>query len=45
VLYVRGGGDPFLISEELAPLATELGRKSFPANQLSPDLQTTRPRE
>jgi serine-type D-Ala-D-Ala carboxypeptidase/endopeptidase (penicillin-binding protein 4) len=24
VLYVRGGGDPFLISEELAPLGTEL---------------------
>jgi len=24
VLYVRGGGDPFLISEELAPLTTEL---------------------
>ena len=24
VLYVRGGGDPFLISVELAPLATEL---------------------
>ena len=24
MLYVRGGGDPFLISEELAPLATEL---------------------
>ena len=24
VLYVRGGGDPFLISEELAELATEL---------------------
>src|SRR5262245_33172819 len=24
VLYVRGSGDPFLISEELAPLATEL---------------------
>ena len=24
VLHVRGGGDPFLISEELAPLATEL---------------------
>ena len=24
VLYVRGGGDPFLISEELAPLAQEL---------------------
>jgi D-Ala-D-Ala carboxypeptidase 3 (S13) family len=23
-LYVRGGGDPFLISEELAPLATDL---------------------
>ena len=23
VLYVRGGGDPLLISEELAPLATE----------------------
>jgi serine-type D-Ala-D-Ala carboxypeptidase/endopeptidase (penicillin-binding protein 4) len=24
VLYVRGGGDPFLISEELAPLAVDL---------------------
>src|SRR6516162_8025230 len=24
VFYVRGGGDPFLISEELAPLATNL---------------------
>ena len=24
VLYVRGGGDPFLISEELEPLATDL---------------------
>jgi D-alanyl-D-alanine carboxypeptidase/D-alanyl-D-alanine-endopeptidase (penicillin-binding protein 4) len=24
VLYVHGGGDPFLISEELAPLTTEL---------------------
>src|SRR5262247_2269511 len=24
VLYVRGGGDPFLISEELSPLATGL---------------------
>ena len=24
VLYVRGGGDPFLISEELASLATKL---------------------
>ncbi len=24
MLYVRGGGDPFLISEELAPLASEL---------------------
>ena len=24
VLYVRGGGDPFLISEELAPLARDL---------------------
>jgi hypothetical protein len=24
VLYVRGGGDPFLISEELGPLATDL---------------------
>ena len=24
MLYVRGGGDPFLISEELAPLAQEL---------------------
>jgi serine-type D-Ala-D-Ala carboxypeptidase/endopeptidase (penicillin-binding protein 4) len=24
VLYVRGGGDPFLTSEELAPLATKL---------------------
>ena len=27
VLYVRGGGDPFLISEELAPLATGAGRR------------------
>jgi D-alanyl-D-alanine carboxypeptidase/D-alanyl-D-alanine-endopeptidase (penicillin-binding protein 4) len=27
VLYVRGGGDPFLISEELAPLAAELVAK------------------
>ena len=27
VLYVRGGGDPFLISEELAPLAKELVAK------------------
>ncbi|MGE0652386.1 MAG: D-alanyl-D-alanine carboxypeptidase/D-alanyl-D-alanine-endopeptidase [Alphaproteobacteria bacterium] len=27
VLYVRGSGDPFLISEELAPLATELVAK------------------
>ena len=27
VLYVRGGSDPFLISEELAPLATELVAK------------------
>jgi serine-type D-Ala-D-Ala carboxypeptidase/endopeptidase (penicillin-binding protein 4) len=31
LLYVRGGGDPFLVSEELAPLAAELvtavGRK------------------
>jgi serine-type D-Ala-D-Ala carboxypeptidase/endopeptidase (penicillin-binding protein 4) len=27
VLYVRGGGDPFLISEELAPLATALVAK------------------
>ena len=26
-LYVRGGGDPFLISEELAPLATDLVAK------------------
>ncbi|HZZ25061.1 MAG TPA: D-alanyl-D-alanine carboxypeptidase, partial [Roseiarcus sp.] len=26
-LYVRGGGDPYLISEELAPLATELVAK------------------
>ena len=24
LLYVRGGGDPFLISEELSPLATKL---------------------
>jgi serine-type D-Ala-D-Ala carboxypeptidase/endopeptidase (penicillin-binding protein 4) len=24
VLYVRGGGDPYLVSEELKPLATEL---------------------
>ena len=27
MLYVRGGGDPFLISEELAPLAKELVAK------------------
>ncbi len=27
LLYIRGGGDPFLISEELAPLATELVAK------------------
>jgi D-alanyl-D-alanine carboxypeptidase/D-alanyl-D-alanine-endopeptidase (penicillin-binding protein 4) len=27
MLYVRGGGDPFLISEELAPLARELVAK------------------
>src|SRR5271169_2538630 len=27
VLYLRGGGDPFLISEELAPLATDLMAK------------------
>jgi D-alanyl-D-alanine carboxypeptidase/D-alanyl-D-alanine-endopeptidase (penicillin-binding protein 4) len=27
VLYVRGGGDPYLISEELAPLAAELVAK------------------
>ncbi len=27
MLYVRGGGDPFLISEELAPLAVELVAK------------------
>ena len=27
VLYVRGGGDPFLISEELARLATALAQK------------------
>src|SRR3712207_2058281 len=24
VLYIRGGGDPFLVSEELAPLASAL---------------------
>src|SRR4029078_10350966 len=24
VLYIRGGGDPFLVSEELVPLASEL---------------------
>ncbi|MFH1340930.1 MAG: D-alanyl-D-alanine carboxypeptidase [Pseudomonadota bacterium] len=28
VLYVRGSGDPFLISEELAPLATNWSRRS-----------------
>ena len=28
VLYVRGGGDPFLISEELKPLAAELVAES-----------------
>ncbi len=27
VLYVRGGGDPFLVSEELAPLAKDLVAK------------------
>jgi D-alanyl-D-alanine carboxypeptidase/D-alanyl-D-alanine-endopeptidase (penicillin-binding protein 4) len=27
VLYVKGGGDPYLISEELAPLASELVAK------------------
>ncbi len=27
-LYVRGGGDPFLISEELAPLATRARRRN-----------------
>ena len=27
VLYIKGGGDPYLISEELAPLATELVAK------------------
>jgi serine-type D-Ala-D-Ala carboxypeptidase/endopeptidase (penicillin-binding protein 4) len=27
VLYIRGGGDPFLTSEELAPLATDLVAK------------------
>ena len=27
VLYVRGGGDPFLVSEELAPLAQRAGRR------------------
>src|ERR1700743_2319569 len=25
VLYVKGGGDPFLISEELAPMGVDLG--------------------
>ena len=27
VLYVRGGGDPFLVSEELEPLAADLVAK------------------
>ena len=27
VLYVRGGGDPFLVSEELKPLAADLVAK------------------
>ena len=27
VLYIKGGGDPYLISEELSPLATELVAK------------------
>ena len=35
VLYVRGGGDPFLISEELALLATTWSRRS--AGSQSPD--------
>ena len=40
VLYVRGGGDPFLISEELAPLATDLvavvGKKPIDGIVLDP---------
>src|SRR5215471_2617561 len=40
LLYVRGGGDPFLISEELAPLATELvaaiGKKPTTSIVLAP---------
>ena len=31
VLYVRGGGDPFLISEELALLATDLVAALLPS--------------
>jgi serine-type D-Ala-D-Ala carboxypeptidase/endopeptidase (penicillin-binding protein 4) len=39
VLYIRGGGDPFLISEELAPLAKDLvakiGKAPSPASSLT----------
>ena len=40
VLYIKGGGDPYLISEELAPLATNSSRRSArrrsPASWLTP---------
>ena len=40
VLYIKGGGDPYLISEELKPLATELvakiGKAPIPASWLTP---------
>ena len=47
VLYVRGGGDPFLISEELAPLATKpiagivLDASYYPSNLRIPGIEDT----
>jgi D-alanyl-D-alanine carboxypeptidase/D-alanyl-D-alanine-endopeptidase (penicillin-binding protein 4) len=42
VLYVRGGGDPFLISEELAPLAQELVAASYyPSDLRIPGIEDT----
>ncbi len=40
VLYVKGGGDPYLISEELAPLATSSSPRSVPRR--SPASSSTR---
>src|SRR5713101_5863573 len=41
VLYVRGGGDPFLISEELAPLATKLVASYYPSILRIPGIEDT----